>query len=671
MLLSVMPYRARTAFSSGIDPFFENVMSLCHFDVTGAPIDQISGNSWTLSTATVNNTRPKFGAMSLAIPNSKAYASNTNSQMVVGTADFTLEFFFYTLNSSGNYYCLYNDSSSNIFEIFGDTPSGLSLWFSGAHHYPGFSVTPNTWHHLAVVRQNGILYTFVDGVLGASTFSYTGEITNSGAFAIGSQLAGTAYATNGYIDEFRFTKYIARYTASNFTPTTVAFTDGRDENVDPYMGMVPYLAHYNSTVTQVDAGTCTASMTGTVSLDTTNFKFGTGSLGFATTGANYLTLTPYSNFNFNGDFTVECWIRPLARTDGDGYQAIFSHDNGGNINTIQSVVLLWNRTTSKLLLGVGHSSANISGVTVVTAGTWAHVAVSRQGSTYYLYVNGALEGTSTYATNFSTSAFGTYIGKQNYSDSGAGFRYFAGNIDEFRMTNVCRYVRAFAVPTAAFVDKFEALYDPYANQTVYNLPLDSDGNSTVKSYSGTQSGGQFSSGKFGNCFEKLAAADTVTLPSGSQNTLTNKAFTIDGWFYNPGAPASGSYIISCWREGGTTKAWAVYFDATNKLYFYYTTNGSTNISIVTSSPPTLNAWHHFAVVRHPTLGFAIFIDGTLAATFTTSSNTIYSSTEPVVVGGTANNSYGAGLKLDDIRLTVGVCRYTTPFVPQLVANKTA
>lgn len=82
-------------------------------------------------------------------------------------------------------------------------------------------------------------------------------------------------------------------------------------------------------------------------------------------------------------------------------------------------------------------------------------------------------------------------------------------------------------------------------------------------------------------------------------------------------------------------------------------------------------WHHFAVVRHITLGFAIFVDGALATTFTASSNTIYSSTEPVVVGGTANNSYGAGLKLDDIRLTVGACRYTTPFVPPTAANKTA
>lgn len=288
-----------------------------------------------------------------------------------------------------------------------------------------------------------------------------------------------------------------------------------------------------------------------------------------------------------------------------------------------------------------------------------------------MFVNGTLEGTSTYATNFSTSAFGTYIGKQNYSDYGAVFRYFAGNIDEFRMTNKCRYVRAFVVPTAAFVTQFETTYDPYANQTVYNLPFDSNVNSTVKGYNGTQSGGQLSSGKFGNCFEKVAGTDIVTLPAGNHNALTNKEFTIDGWFYNPGSPDTGEYIISCWCEGGTTKAWAVVIDSTNHISLNYTTNGSTNTILTASAAHTTNVWHHFAVVRHATLGFAIFVDGVFAVPFGTSSNVIYTSVEPVVVGGTANNSYGAGLKLDDIRVTPGICRYTIPFIPPIAANKTA
>jgi hypothetical protein len=78
-------------------------------------------------------------------------------------------------------------------------------------------------------------------------------------------------------------------------------------------------------------------------------------------------------------------------------------------------------------------------------------------------------------------------------------------------------------------------------------------------------------------------------------------------------------------------------------------------------------WHHFAVVRHKTAGFAIFIDGMLAGGWSTSSDSIYTSVEPVVIGGTANNSYSL-LKLDDIRLTVGACRYGCPFIPKSSAN---
>ena len=73
--------------------------------------------------------------------------------------------------------------------------------------------------HIAVVDNNGTQTIYVDGVSKA-----TG--TSSGAtqytFAnIGSRPANNWWYT-GYIDDFRITSGIARYTA-NFTPPTTAF----------------------------------------------------------------------------------------------------------------------------------------------------------------------------------------------------------------------------------------------------------------------------------------------------------------------------------------------------------------------------------------------------------------------------------------------------------------
>ena len=676
MLLYIKPYKRAAGipvFSSGIDPFFENVVSLMHMDSAGLT-DTVAGNTWSIvNGGSISGTQTKFGAGAYNVPPSgRPYLKDVNSNFVVGTSDFTIELCIY-INTVGSYQYFYSSLDSNTF-IACVFNGKINIYFNGSWHDTGnATVTGATWHTIAISRHNGTLYTFLDGYIGSNAYSYTGEVTSSNTCCFGSQPLGFSYELHGYVDEFRFTKGIARYTTNNFPVATQAFTDGRDDVVDPYMGMIPYLAHYDSSVTQVNAGTCTVAVTGSLAISASSSKFGGSCLNFPNSGNNYITLSPYTNFNFNGDFTVECWINPGTHTSGQDYQAIFSHSSGGIASTQQEISIYWIASTNKIYLNVGHSNIASTGTHLIAAGTWGHVALTKQGSTYRVFVNGILDITGTYATNVSTSAFSTDIGRIWYYWPSAGTPYFnpfCGYIDDFRITNVCRYTKSFAVPTSAFASTFESGYDPYALRTVYNLPFDANVNSTVRSLNGTQSGGQLSAGKFGNCFEKVNGTDHVSYPSGAHNYLANKEFTIDGWFYNPGAPGTGMYIISCWREGGSTKAWAVGIDSTNRLLFQYTTNGSTNVTLTAGSAHTTNVWHHFAVVRHATLGFAIFIDGQFAVSFAASANVIYASVEPCVIGGTANNSYGAGLKLDDIRLTVGVCRYTVPFVPPVAANKT-
>jgi hypothetical protein len=659
-----------------IDLFFENVVSLMHMDSAGLT-DTVAGNTWSIvNGGSISGTQTKFGAGAYNVPPSgRPYLKDVNSNFVVGTSDFTIELCVYINTVGSSYQYFYASLNSNTF-IACVLNGKINIYFNGSWHDTGnATVTGAMWHTIAISRHNGTLYTFLDGFIGSNTYSYTGEVTSSNTCCFGSQPLGISYELNGYVDEFRFTKGIARYTTNNFPVASQAFTDGRDDAVDPYMGMIPYLAHYDSSVTQVNAGTCTVAVTGSLAISASYSKFGGSCLNFPNSGNNYITLSPYTNFNFNGDFTVECWINPGTHSSGQDYQAIFSHSSGGISSTQQEISIYWIASTNKIYLNVGHSNIASAGTHLIAAGTWGHVALTKQGSTYRVFVNGALDITGTYATNVSTSAFSTDIGRIWYYWPSAGTPYFnpfCGYIDEFRITNVCRYTKSFAVPTSAFASTFESGYDPYALRTVYNLPFDANVNSTVKGYNGTQSGGQLSAGQFGNCFEKLLGTDSITLPAGKQNALTNKEFTIDGWFYNPGV-TNNTYIISCWRAGSTgTNAWEVHIDMFSKVNFIYTTDGSTNITLTTTAAHSLNTWHHFAVVRHATLGFAIFIDGILATSFTVSSNTIFTSTESCVLGLTANSSggYGAGLKLDDIRLTVGACRYTTPFVPPVAANKT-
>lgn len=110
---------------------------------------------------------------------------------------------------------------------------------------------PNTWYHLAVARQGSVLRYFVNGTLTMSFdiaslpsytlesgWNWTSQATISGDAAIHSSMGPLSIATgigadgnpnpqtlfNGYIDELRITKGVARYTAS-FSVPTAAFPD--------------------------------------------------------------------------------------------------------------------------------------------------------------------------------------------------------------------------------------------------------------------------------------------------------------------------------------------------------------------------------------------------------------------------------------------------------------
>lgn len=76
---------------------------------------------------------------------------------------------------------------------------------------------PNTWYHIAYTW-DGSNYTFyINGVL-LHTIAKTGTPVAQGDLGIGAR-AGNYEKYSGYIQDFRITKGLVRYTA-NFTPPT-------------------------------------------------------------------------------------------------------------------------------------------------------------------------------------------------------------------------------------------------------------------------------------------------------------------------------------------------------------------------------------------------------------------------------------------------------------------
>jgi hypothetical protein len=91
-----------------------------------------------------------------------------------------------------------------------------------------------------------------------------------------------------------------------------------------------------------------------------------------------------------------------------------------------------------------------SGVSVLS-GTWRHIAVTREGTTLRIFIDGVLRGSVTDSRDYSPSI--TYFGVGAQINSRNAAYDFVGHIDEVRVTKgVARYTANFTVPTSTFPD---------------------------------------------------------------------------------------------------------------------------------------------------------------------------------------------------------------------------
>jgi hypothetical protein len=147
--------------------------------------------------------------------------------------DFTIEAFVYhTKTDAANEYYYSQWVSNHNYRRFGRLGSGSSSVISYKAKESSATIievlssaTPlsiDTWHHVAVVRENDDYFIFVDGV--DVTSSGTPDISNPAALAAAVHIgeSDTGGYMTGYIDEIRVSN-TARYT-SGFTPTTTQFT---------------------------------------------------------------------------------------------------------------------------------------------------------------------------------------------------------------------------------------------------------------------------------------------------------------------------------------------------------------------------------------------------------------------------------------------------------------
>jgi len=118
-----------------------------------------------------------------------------------------------------NHVCLFIYNNAGTYQILPEVVSGGVVVLSMPRDV---SLAVNTWHHIAWVRSGTANYVFLDGVQQGPTDTDTGTFPDLPAPVFIGSYDGTLHCLDGWLDEFRVSKDIARWTG-NFTPPTAAY----------------------------------------------------------------------------------------------------------------------------------------------------------------------------------------------------------------------------------------------------------------------------------------------------------------------------------------------------------------------------------------------------------------------------------------------------------------
>lgn len=229
---------------------------------------------------------------------------------------------------------------------------------------------------------------------------------------------------------------------------------------DPFGANVALLLHMsgaNGSTSFPDSSLTPKTVTavGNAQVSTAQSPFAGGTSAAFDGAGDALSVASSSEFDFAaGDFTIEGFVRFNIAPSLDRYDALISK------RQFDASVPRWvqiyrdgaSGNVGKLRFQADADAAapwdvSLSSTTSLNADTWYFFAITRAGNTFRLFINGALEASTTSSITLSFDTQPITIGGAG-TDLGAPL---SGNIHELRITpGVARYTASFTAPTQPF-----------------------------------------------------------------------------------------------------------------------------------------------------------------------------------------------------------------------------
>lgn len=176
-----------------------------------------------------DNVLAKFGNAVCRLDGDGDYLSvpiDTDLQLDIG--DFTIDYWIYPISRIKNYPIIFSNTNSNW------STGALAVWAGRGNDTFYMALNTNeaainagaivygAWEHHAIVRKDGVIKFYRNGVSKGSVSSSAAINGLGGYFQIGKCGSDANTYLNALVDEFRVSKGIARWSA-DFTPPTAAY----------------------------------------------------------------------------------------------------------------------------------------------------------------------------------------------------------------------------------------------------------------------------------------------------------------------------------------------------------------------------------------------------------------------------------------------------------------
>jgi hypothetical protein len=185
-------------------------------------------------------------------------------------------------------------------------------------------------------------------------------------------------------------------------------------------------------------------------LDIDQAKFGMTAGLFDGTG-DWITFADHADVDFSADvFSIDFWLYINTMPSGADYMAFCGqrtdNDNGFGVST---------DTNGALFLHVveagGSASTYSTSSGLISAGQWLHIAVTGDGSNYYLFVDGTLSSTDTIVESMVDYTQIFFVGGAESTNFFSFADTTNGWIDEFRLSkSITRWTATFTPPSRPY-----------------------------------------------------------------------------------------------------------------------------------------------------------------------------------------------------------------------------